>query len=202
MRSRISPRLSDYLLVHGIPYPQEDYSGMLSFRHWPKGGWRPFFKWDRKVEWGVFKKKSKVVIETQLFSWWELLTNMPGVQSLKALLLFVNQQCRFLPPLHRHRSCVLIPYGKGFVSMWNWICTSVKCDFFNYETGFVPLSNGISSRVKWNFSNVKWDLFWFEIGFFSDVKLDLVHCEIGFVLMWNWISFKMKLDFFLNLIVW
>ena len=41
--------------------------------------------------------------------WWEFLPNMPGMQSLKALLLFVKEQCRFLPPLHHHWSCVLIP---------------------------------------------------------------------------------------------
>ena len=34
-------------------------------------------------------KSSKMVVETQFFSWWELLPNMPGMQSLKALLLFV-----------------------------------------------------------------------------------------------------------------
>ena len=40
----------------------------------------------------VLFKKSKLVVETP-FSWWELLSNMPDMQSLKALLLFVKEQC-------------------------------------------------------------------------------------------------------------
>ena len=59
---------------------------------------------------GDILKNSKMVVETQFFSRWELLHNMPGLQSLKALLLFVKEQCGFFPPLHHHRSCVLIPW--------------------------------------------------------------------------------------------
>ena len=58
----------------------------------------------------IFLKNSKFVVETHIFSWWELLPNMPGMQSLKALLLFVKEQCGFSSPLHHHRSCVLIPF--------------------------------------------------------------------------------------------
>ena len=45
---------------------------------------------------GIFLlKNKKMVVETHFFSWWELLPNMPGMQSLKALLLFVKEQCGF-----------------------------------------------------------------------------------------------------------
>ena len=43
----------------------------------------------------LFLKKSKVVIATQFFSWLQLLRNMPGMQSLKTLLLFDKEQCGF-----------------------------------------------------------------------------------------------------------
>ena len=36
----------------------------------------------------------------------------------------------------------------------------------------------------------------------SKVKWDLVQCEMGFVLIWNCIFSDVKLDFFLNFIVW
>ena len=55
-------------------------------------------------------KNLKVVVDTQSFSWFELLQKMPCMQSVKALLLFVMEQYRFLLPLHHHRSGVLIPY--------------------------------------------------------------------------------------------
>ena len=59
---------------------------------------------------GIFLlKNSKMVVETQFFSWWELLPNMPCMQSLKAHLLFVKEQCGFLLPLHHNWSCVIIP---------------------------------------------------------------------------------------------
>ena len=32
---------------------------------------------------------------------------MPGMQSLKALLLFVKEQCGFSPPLHRHHYTII-----------------------------------------------------------------------------------------------
>ena len=41
-----------------------------------------------------------------------------------------------------------------------------------------------------------------EDGISYNVKLDLFWFEIGFVRMWSWISSIVKLDFFLNLIVW
>ena len=44
-------------------------------------------KGDREVN------KSKLVIETPFVLWWELLPNMPGMLILKALLLFVKEQC-------------------------------------------------------------------------------------------------------------
>ena len=47
--------------------------------------------WKEKERWGVFF----VVVQTQFFSWLELLPNMPGMQSLKALLLLVKEQCFF-----------------------------------------------------------------------------------------------------------
>ena len=83
--------------------------------------------WKEK-EWGpgyfLLLKNSKMVAETQFFSWWELLPNMPGMQSLKVLLLFVKEQCRFLTPLNHLWSCVLIP-------LWNfWVFILFYLMFF------------------------------------------------------------------------
>ena len=68
-------------------------------RFWKEREWGHFFIW-------------KVIVQTH-FSWWEPLPMpMPGMQSLKALLLFVKEQWGFLPPLYHHRSCVLNPLKK------------------------------------------------------------------------------------------
>ena len=57
----------------------------------------------------IFIEKFKSGCRDPIFLWWELLPNLPGIQSLKALLLFVKGQCQFLPPLHHHQLCFLIP---------------------------------------------------------------------------------------------
>ena len=64
----------------------------------------------KKGEGIIFLKNSKVVVATKFFSWWELIPNMPGMKSLKALLLSVMEQCGFLRPLLHHWYCVLIPW--------------------------------------------------------------------------------------------
>ena len=97
----------------------------------------------------------------------------------------------------------------GFLSMWNWISSHVKLDFFQCKVRFLLIWHYISS-------NVKLDFFICKIGFFpiwnwisSKAKFYFFQCEIGFLLIklgllliWNRTFITVKLDFFLILIVW
>ena len=80
----------------------------------------------------------------------------------------------------------LLHFETGFVPVRNWVISNLKLDLFHCEMVFVQMWNGICSKLKW-------DLFKCEIIFFSDLKLDL---------FWSEIYSIVKLDFFLNIIVW
>ena len=102
-------------------------------------------------QWRMFLKGggffySKVVVDTHFLSWWELLHNMPGMQSLKALLLFAKEQCWFLRPLHHHRSFVLFPFFPPLCLHWG---------LFNYS--LLMISSESKERSKLYYAQI-----WFK----------------------------------------
>ena len=108
----------------GIPWTKRESDGLGLFIHLTKGrddlvmhcsqslahyGGCFWKEKERGIGEGGYFDKLKNGGRDPIFLWWELIPTIPGMQSLKALLFFVKEQCRFLPSLHHHRSCVLIP---------------------------------------------------------------------------------------------
>ena len=108
---KVFHELKESLVVLDLSYlSQRDKMTLLciAFKAWPT--MEDVFE---RIERGggyFFVEKFKSGRRDQIFFLrWELFPNILGMQSLKALLLFIEEQCEFLPPLHHHRSCVLIP---------------------------------------------------------------------------------------------
>ena len=79
---------------------------------------------EREREGGYFFKV-KMGRTDPIFLWWELSPNMQGMQSLKALVLFVEEQCQYFAATTP--SLILCPHPlltEVFVEQpWlNWVC--------------------------------------------------------------------------------
>ena len=85
--------------------PNGDYGGCFWNKIW-RGGGRGIY----------FFEKVKIGRRDPIL-WWELLPNMPGRQSLKALLFFVKEQCWTTTPL------IVITLPFSFMEFCSYICT-------------------------------------------------------------------------------